>query len=140
MIEAARLLGARYGQGYGLAKPMPADMLVGWWQRHGASTVTSLGDAHFRTFLGALAFQWMRAHSNERHCAGRLEACPLTRFIAEQGPQDSTLALCHRRVHNGDGQDAAGRELIRLLVKEVCLDARSPVPHELTGGANRVGT
>ncbi|MDE2254041.1 MAG: EAL domain-containing protein [Betaproteobacteria bacterium] len=140
MIEAARLLGARYGQGYGLARPMPADMLVGWWQRHGASMVTPLGHTDFRTFLGALAFQWMRAHSNERHCAGRLEACPLTRFIAEQGLQDSPLALCHGRVHNGDGQDAAERELIQLLVNAVCLDARNPVPHELTQGAYRVGT
>jgi EAL domain-containing protein (putative c-di-GMP-specific phosphodiesterase class I) len=140
MIEAARLLGARYGQGYGLARPMPADMLVGWWQRHGASMLTPLGHTDFRTFLGALAFQWMRAHSNERHCAGRLEACPLTRFIAEQGLQDSPLALCHGRVHNGDGQDAAERELIQLLVSAVCLDARNPVPHELTQGAYRVGT
>ena len=140
MIEAARLLGARYGQGYGLARPMPADMLVGWWQRHGASTVTPLGAAHFRTFLGALAFQWMRPHSHERHCAGSLACCPLTRFIAEKGLQGSPLALCHGRAHNNDGQDAAGHELIRLLVNEVHLEAQDPVPHALTRGVDRVGT
>ncbi|MDE2479438.1 MAG: EAL domain-containing protein [Betaproteobacteria bacterium] len=58
MIEAARLLGATYGQGYGLARPMPADTLLPWL----ASCARISGDGAIRTPLGALAQHWRGLH------------------------------------------------------------------------------
>ena len=54
MIEAALALGADLGQGYGIARPMPLDAVVRW---HAAWTPPP-GDGP-RTFLGALAHQWL---------------------------------------------------------------------------------
>ncbi|WP_447733616.1 diguanylate cyclase domain-containing protein [Rhodanobacter soli] len=51
LIEAATILGADFGQGYALARPMPADALPAWlaWYR------CEQGSAWPRTGLGALA-------------------------------------------------------------------------------------
>jgi hypothetical protein len=51
LIEAATILGADFGQGYALARPMPADALPAWlaWYRCGQDS------AWPRTGLGALA-------------------------------------------------------------------------------------
>lgn len=51
LIEAAAILGADFGQGYGLARPMPAAELISWAaQRRGSIDISSP-----RTSLGALA-------------------------------------------------------------------------------------
>jgi diguanylate cyclase (GGDEF)-like protein/PAS domain S-box-containing protein len=54
MIEAALALGADLGQGYGIARPMPLDAVVRW---HAAWVPPPAGGP--RTFLGALAHQWL---------------------------------------------------------------------------------
>ncbi len=51
LIEAALILGADLGQGYALARPMPADRLQGWL----AGTRTSADAEHPITAMGALA-------------------------------------------------------------------------------------
>ncbi|OIQ73011.1 phytochrome-like protein cph2 [mine drainage metagenome] len=123
LIEAARLLGAPYGQGYGLGRPMPADALVAWWQDGGRSIAPSQDDQPLRTFLGALAFQWMRQHGNGVHCIAGLEHCPLTRFIADRHLQCGELASWHARAHGTEDRNTASKEMIRLLVDQVRLEA-----------------
>jgi EAL domain-containing protein (putative c-di-GMP-specific phosphodiesterase class I) len=51
LMEAAAILGADYGQGYGIARPMPADDVLHWKQHWKFSVDTE----HPRTALGALA-------------------------------------------------------------------------------------
>lgn len=51
MIEAAAILGADRGQGYGIARPMPIDELPGWYNNY----VFSIHPARPKTAIGALA-------------------------------------------------------------------------------------
>jgi EAL domain-containing protein (putative c-di-GMP-specific phosphodiesterase class I) len=51
LIEAATLLGADYGQGFGIAKPMPPEALMAWERDYGLS----VDQQNPRTALGALA-------------------------------------------------------------------------------------
>ena len=51
LIEAAAILGADAGQGYGIARPMRADALATWW----CAFAHSVDVQHPRTPLGALA-------------------------------------------------------------------------------------
>ncbi|MDE3009695.1 MAG: EAL domain-containing protein, partial [Pseudomonadota bacterium] len=53
-IEAATILGAPFGQGYGLARPMPADQILAWSRQF---TLAARG-GEVRTALGALAQVW----------------------------------------------------------------------------------
>ena len=59
MIEAATRLGATYGQGFGLARPMPAQALLPWL----TSCVRPPGSGAIHTALGALAHHWRRLHA-----------------------------------------------------------------------------
>ncbi len=75
MIEAALALGAECGQGYGIARPMPLDAVAGWHATYAAQPA----DAPPRTFLGALAHQWLLtqrdAASDEHAVAAFLRGC-----------------------------------------------------------------
>lgn len=52
LVEAARILGADFGQGYALAQPMPATRLADWLEQRSAPTTI---DPEPHTGLGALA-------------------------------------------------------------------------------------
>ena len=58
LIEAAAIMGADYGQGYGIARPMEADQVVAWFENFS----WSVNFAAPRTVLGALAAlrRWSR--------------------------------------------------------------------------------
>ena len=62
LVEVAAVLGADIGQGYALAKPMPANEVPGWLR--GFLCVTQATKP--QTGLGQRAQQWVRAHA-ERH-------------------------------------------------------------------------
>ncbi|MCE1162774.1 MAG: EAL domain-containing protein [Thiomonas sp.] len=64
LVEVAAVLGADIGQGYALAKPMPANEVPGWLR--GFLCVTQATEP--QTGLGQRAQQWVRAHA-ERHRA-----------------------------------------------------------------------
>lgn len=51
LIEAAAILGADHGQGYGIARPMPADHVISWLR----TWSNPINPEHPRTALGALA-------------------------------------------------------------------------------------
>ncbi|HEX7728607.1 MAG TPA: EAL domain-containing protein [Terracidiphilus sp.] len=51
LMEAAAILGADHGQGYGIARPMPAEDVLGWKQQW----KFTVDPEHPRTALGALA-------------------------------------------------------------------------------------
>lgn len=97
IIEAASLLGCRFGQGFGLARPMPAEALVGWLETqpfHGRE------DEGVRSWIGALAYQWMAMHDtlHVRH-SGELASCPITCFLSSQDIHDSEMHAVHVQIH-----------------------------------------
>ena len=97
IIEAAMVLGCRYGQGYGLCRPMPAAALTQWLAARPARRGLG-GGVH--SWLGALAYQWMRLHDpmSVRE-PGRLEHCPVTEFLRTQAGGDPEALALHAEVH-----------------------------------------
>ena len=97
IIEAAVVLGCRFGQGYGLARPMPADALPGWIQARPAAHRAETG---LHSWLGALAYQWMLMH-NPLHLRqpGALASCPITGFLQARNVDDPEALQAHALIH-----------------------------------------
>ena len=115
VIEAVTVLGANLGQGYGLARPMPAEALVDW---HRQLEPTTRG-TQVHTFLGALAFHWQFMRQDRGKAASPWTTCPLTRFLHDQGLDDSEAAEWHRQLHSGQGVRQASQKLMHWLVERV---------------------
>ena len=106
LVEAAALLGADYGQGYAIARPMPADALPAWIE----SLPACLLPAQPATALGALAVYMnnggcTQALSDRARFLDEAQAIqhfcqannPVQNYIAGLGEQGAALALaCHR--------------------------------------------
>ncbi len=96
LIEAAQQLGVPLGQGYDIARPMPADELPGW-----AETFTlPVLPGRITTFAGALSRHWAWQHTHATSLTGYAD-CPLTAFFASRGLGDSEVAQWHRCIHTG---------------------------------------
>lgn len=99
VIEAARILGAPLGQGYGLAEPMAAGQIIPWSK----SFRFDVEPDRIHTFLGALAHHWLGVHRIRMGLAESpkgLEQCPITRFLEERGLQHSEAASWHAKIHD----------------------------------------
>ena len=129
VIEAATHLGASLGQGYGIARPMPAQALPGWIRtfrlpRHGE---------RISSVLGALAFHWRYAHADAGHGVLGLHDCPLTPFLAAMDGDTDRVQALHARIHAGDGGREASAELMDWLVDR----AETAVPFGWPATASR---
>lgn len=124
MIEAVTILGATHGQGYGLARPMPAEHLVAWNQGH----ATPVRGDEIGHFLGALAHHWRYMHDGQQP-GGPVDAGPLYRFIEAQGLHTGVIGACYREVYANKRAKAAGQMLMDWLVECVISkkDAAAPV-------------
>ncbi len=115
VIEAVTILGAGYGQGYGLGRPMPAEDLMAWQAMHQGNG----GDGRIRHFLGALAYHWQYMHGAQHPHPSAVESCPLTKFLAERGLGKPEAANWHAQVHADVNAAEASAQLLRWLVAEV---------------------
>jgi hypothetical protein len=98
MIEAAALLGCRFGQGFSIARPMPASALTDWLRMQPFHGVDS---AHVASWVGALAYQWMSMHdTRQQGHPGDWASCPITGFLAAQDIADPELQATHRQIHD----------------------------------------
>jgi EAL domain-containing protein (putative c-di-GMP-specific phosphodiesterase class I) len=99
LLEAAAILGADHGQGYGIARPMPAAEFPAWHERF----VYSIDPRHPRTPLGALAgfLLWDQQLAALTRWPDLIEdfvrsSCLVQRYITDQGLEDTPLqALLH---------------------------------------------
>jgi len=112
MLEAAAILGADRGQGYGIARPMPAGEVVEWFAKYRYP----VDPRHPKTALGAMAgyLLWDMQRSvmadysdaSERSpsanqvvdsflSAHALEQSPLGKLLRETSPFGSSLAEAH---------------------------------------------
>jgi len=112
MLEAAAILGADHGQGYGIARPMPAAEVVEWF----ANYQYPVDPLHPKTALGAMAgyLLWDMQMAVMADCAGApeqspsanrvvdsflaehaLEQSPLGKLLRETSPFGSSLAEAH---------------------------------------------
>ena len=120
-VEAARLLGARLGQGYALARPMPAKSFPAWMQIRPAIS----SDPALHTWPGALAYHWVTTHDRlHLRSPGPFETCPLSAFLQRRGFGEPEILRWHEQIHcstPGAGRDAAARALLEWLVRRVTL-------------------
>lgn len=95
ITEAAAILGIPFGQGYHLARPMPAGNVLAWI----ADTDLPSRGGPVRTFPGALACHWQFARFDSPH-PGRLDTCPMTSFLSAE-PSAGAAMKWHEQQHNG---------------------------------------
>jgi diguanylate cyclase (GGDEF)-like protein len=118
MIETTMLLGAGFGQGFRIARPMTADLIPSWAQ----SFSFPASSKKVTTYLGALAFHWQILHSSpvQTTILPPLDECPLTAFLIEKNLGGSEPAHWHRMIHEkGENQASSNRKLIAWLVERI---------------------
>ena len=115
MVEAATILGASFGQGYALARPMPPNQILEW-SRNLKPSVTP---GAITTFLGALSFhRW--GHSLSLGSApSTLDNCPLTPFLSDQCIDHERAINAHARFHQAGPNDPSGRDLTEWLIERI---------------------
>ena len=139
-VEAVRLLGADFGQGYGIARPMPAAALPGWVSAR--SRAAAPGDA-LQSWAGALAYHWRSVHDRPHpplH-AGAATDCLLGRFFAARGVQDAQALAWHAQCHepfDAARREAAAQALLEWLVQMVRGPARG-LPTDQRAGLSGTG-
>ncbi|WP_346924717.1 EAL domain-containing protein [uncultured Arthrobacter sp.] len=118
MTEAVAVLGARYGQGYHLARPMPAADVPGWT----ADFESREFRRQVRTALGALAFHWkfLRLGSPHPHA---VEVCPFTGYLESRGGSPGDVHRWHAQQHRADSSSGASRMIVDWLVREIRQEA-----------------
>lgn len=121
IVEAAIVLGCRYGQGYALGRPMPPEALAQWsrtrkFRGRDARTLTS--------WAGALAYQWRMIHDPlHLQSPGGLATCPITALLQAYGVDDRALVQAHACVHEHPAEEArrqAMRQILKWLAGKVC--------------------
>jgi EAL domain-containing protein (putative c-di-GMP-specific phosphodiesterase class I) len=114
MTEAVAVLGARYGQGYHLARPMPAAEVPAWT----ADFASRACVREVRTALGALAFHWkfLRLGSPHPHA---VEDCPFTGYLNSRGGRQDDVHRWHTQQHRADSSSGASRMIVDWLVREI---------------------
>lgn len=97
LIEVAAILGAHKGQGYGIARPMPAAEILPWvgewsWKINPATPQTALG-------AWAKFWIWQRQNRFIKTDQQDFSSCGVGHFVREQGLQGSALDLAHQAMH-----------------------------------------
>ncbi|MCE1161647.1 MAG: EAL domain-containing protein [Thiomonas sp.] len=124
IVEAVTQLGAQFGQGYGIAKPMPSEEFQSWATLRGAGRESSPQTASPRlsTPLGALAYHWLQTHDDPPHRATVFAQCPLSAYLQGLGPIAAEARALHDAVHHAETlaqQKTASKALTAWLAERV---------------------
>ena len=117
-IEAIVILGATHAQGYGLARPMPAQDVPQWIR----TFALPIAQGQIHTFLGALAHHWIHMHAKPEGPTP-LDACPVTQFLAERGLSHSQAAQWHAQVHDKHDLWQSSQQFVAWLLEQVRQEA-----------------
>lgn len=111
LIEVATWLGAKHGQGYGIARPMPPEDFPGWLRRDHQGLACG---SRINTAAGALAFHLGVNCGRRSHHKMPLHSCALNDFFSQEGQAHGDVVRWHQKVHEGTDQahlDEANRRL-----------------------------
>jgi len=114
MIETAIILNIQYGQGFSLARPMPAEQIIPWnHERDMGKHPDSL-----TSWLGALASAWTHIHANLSSPLP-LHKCPLTEFLSRNADDEGRASRWHETLHGNEDALDEGKELSKWLALKV---------------------
>ncbi len=114
MIEAMAILGAHFGQGYGLARPMPMKQISNWKKQF----VLPIEQGAVHSYLGALAYLWKQNHAHHKHAEPE-SLCPITRFLTERELLGSMWEQWHHRLHEDVHDRVAFDALVGLIEGQI---------------------
>lgn len=115
MVEAAAILGAPFGQGYALARPMPATAVPEWFR--GFTLPFTPGE--ITTALGGLSFhRWTHMTGGAPHLSD-IGSCPLSRLFSVMGNEGEEGARIHAKVHESEPGDPSKKLLTLWLVEQI---------------------
>ncbi|MGC8528960.1 MAG: PAS domain S-box protein [Leptospirillia bacterium] len=127
MVEAMFFLGVPLGQGYALARPMPAEKAQSYLE----TPPSPLAHDRITTWLGALTTHWklMRDYTNHGLKIGALSSCPLTAFLAERAPEAEEAIEWHKEFHRRkESRKKVSAILIEWLAERVVSEGVSKEP------------
>ena len=118
IIEAVRILGARFGQGYGIAVPMKASAIPTWakgsWTPPTPNRVTS--------DLSALAWHLAYMYGEVSYELSSLTTCPVTTYLYDVAFGDEEVFALHASAHEDGGVNErreSGRPFIDWIVGRI---------------------
>lgn len=111
LTEVSRILGATYGQGFHLCRPVPAHAIATWLTQ--PSCLPDSGKV--RTSLGSLAYHWTFHRAQEPHPT-TYGACPITDLLSEQG-DPIAIDWHHQQHHMTPESSEASTQLLTWLVE-----------------------
>ena len=115
LIEAICLLGGRYGQGYGIARPMLVSDLPAWLQKMNWPLPAS---QQITTWQGALAQCWLYGHRPDIQRRTTADQCLLLPFLQQHAGQHQNVLVWHQQVFSPDPltSSTAAEQLMNWLV------------------------
>ena len=113
IIEAACHLGCRLGQGYELARPMPAAALSEWIR---TQPFRGSAGGGLRSWIGALACQWMMMHDTLAvRLPGEIASCPITEFLEVREIHDPQVLQWHWQIHEESAEAVRVQAMGRMM-------------------------
>ncbi len=123
VIEAALECGARYGQGYGIARPMPASMFPEWLRDFRLRARPGL----ITTYLGMLARCANLRHPSQSSMLMSHDHDPVQRFLAEREMAQSDLAHWYASLVSSGSLEARHADgWLDWLVQQARSEAAAP--------------
>lgn len=117
LVEAALMLGADAGQGYGIARPMPGQNLPQWARDFRLDLDPAAPSTHLGGLAAHVAWEhqaWAGASGGRGQVADHDDAaCPLTRYIDRIDDPSGHLAEAHAAVHRAALQGRGSAEHMR---------------------------
>lgn len=106
ILDALMMLGVEFAQGYGIARPMPAERLADWLRSYPVPVATRTPDSLLGAFASHLTvvetcrilvcqplpIAWKEESKNPHTCG-------IGRYFDANGLHDSRLGLAHKRFH-----------------------------------------
>ena len=108
-LEMATRLGVPFGQGFGIARPMPAEKIPGWIEGFKFDS----DRVQVKTYLGGLAHHWKSGH------AGTADSCPISMLLESKVNVPVEIMRAHAKLHSQATPDGSAAELSEWLQKAI---------------------
>ncbi len=114
LVEVARILGARYGQGFALARPMAPSGIPAFVEGFSFEE----GDRRIKSAAGALAYLWRNEIRGTEGLSKGSRECPLRTWLLSRESPGSLPLLWHDGLHSDPEKREAFMENLKTWIAE----------------------